>query len=228
MFKGPMVSGIAIFAAILSPFLAFLGLIYKDFYLPKIFLKRKIQAKFEENEGFQIHVKAANLSHLLQSQDPRDHEEIKRLNLQIKPKPNLIVLIGESGIGKTASISAYAMILRSQGHPVFYYSLSKSPEKAAITLDTFLQGAFGKCEIEEVCEIIEKLYCSKGITPTLIIDDIHFCQNDGKLASDVLTTINKLFYQRLELNIVMLSSVNKFAYRMTTGYFSQVFFEFLK
>ena len=196
-------------------------------YYPKLVQKWEIQSKFEEDKDFEYGVNAAKLSHLLNSANPHEEEEIKRLNLPKVPKPNLIVLVGESGIGKTASICAYAKILRSERHPVIFYSFGKPETKDDISLDTFLKKVFGSDDIKKVCEFLKKAYYSKGITPTLILDNIHYCQyDDCHLASHILTTINQQLYQFLRLNIIMLSSVNNFAYKMETGSFIFQIFAF--
>ena len=160
--------------------------------------------KFQKEENFINAVKKANLSEKLTSNNPHDLPEIKRLQLPKFPRSNLILLVGESGIGKTASICLYAKILSDQGHPVLYYSL----DQQTIKLESFLLDAFGTTRITEIYNMINKNFVSKNITPTMIIDNIHYCQNDLKSASDLLNFINDKLFQKIGCNVIMVSSNN--------------------
>ena len=149
--------------------------------------------------------------------------EIKRLELAATPQKSLAVLIGESGIGKSTSVCKYAKILRAQGHPVYYFVMKKR-DKKNLTFNSFLMEAFGTENFQQIYDVIKENYTLKGKNATLIIDNIHYCQNNGVLCSSILTTLNNYFFQMLKMNIIMVSAVNDFAYRMNDGI---VFFFFL-
>ena len=193
--------------------------------LEKADLTTQILEKFEKSDRFLhfskpiIDGKQSHVSHKLSEKELQEmHEtsEIKRLGLAPTPKANLIVLIGESGIGKTTSVAKYSKILREQGQPVYYLSVDKT-DKKTLTKSSFLMRAFGTDDIEQICDVIYKNYTLKGKKATLIIDNIHYLQNNGVLCSSILTTINNQFFQGLNMNVIMVSSVNDFAYRMDDG-----------
>ena len=169
----------------------------------------QIRRKFEKSNSFLPFSKSLNLNNQLENA----HEaiEIKRLGLSSIPTENLAIIVGESGIGKTTSICHYAKVLREQGYPVYYFTVQNGKD---FSLESFLMKAFGTSNLEVIYNEIEKRYTSKGKTATFIIDNIHYCEND---ASAILTTLNTTFFQALKMNIIMLSSVNWFAYDMETG-----------
>ena len=144
-----------------------------------------------------------------------DAIEIKRLILTPTPQNSLSVLIGESGIGKSSSVCKYARILREQGEPVYYVSLIKQDKP--MTRDTFLMNLFGTEDFQKIYDVLEKNYTVKGKTATLIIDNIHYLQHNGVLCSSILSTLNLGFFQMLKMNVIMLSAVNDFAYKMNYG-----------
>lgn len=188
----------------------------------KLYFPQNIVLKFETEDNFSYSLNESNLSGISLSKNPHNLPEIARLHLPKIPTPKLIVLIGDSGIGKTSSICLYAKILRKEGNPVYYYSFRK-PEKEDISLSTFLKDAFGTEKPEEVIDAISNIYSKKNMTPTFIIDNIHFCQNEGELASPIFNFINDTLFQKLRLNVVMLSSNFTFVERMAT----EVFFLFI-
>ena len=189
--------------------------------LEKADLTTQILEKFEKSDRF-LHFSKPIIDHVSHKlsekelQEMHETSEIKRLGLAPTPKANLIVLIGESGIGKTTSVAKYSKILREQGQPVYYLSVDKT-DKKTLTKSSFLMRAFGTDDIEQICDVIYKNYTLKGKKATLIIDNIHYLQNNGVLCSSILTTINNQFFQGLNMNVIMVSSVNDFAYRMDDG-----------
>ena len=189
--------------------------------LANLHIYQNIVLKFETEDNFSFSLNGSNLSEISLSKNPHDLPEISRLHLPKIPTPKLIVLFG---FGKTSSICLYVKILREEGNPVYYYSFKKA-EKEDVSLSNFLKDAFGTEKPEEVCDTITKIYSKKNMTPTFVIDNIHFCQNDGELATPIFTFIHDTLFQKVGLNIVMLSSNFTFVMRMATEV--EFFFFFL-
>ena len=176
------------------------------------------ETKFDNNKPKEPHTNK-------DLQEMHDVIEIRRLNLSSTPENRLTVLVGESGIGKSTSVCKYAKILRQQGSPVYYFCMNKR-DKKSMTISSFLMDLFGTDNLQQIYDVIENNYTSKGKTATLIIDNIHFCQNKGVFCSSILTTLNNTFFQRLKMNVIMSSSVNDYAYRMNYGIHFTYFYDF--
>ena len=171
--------------------------------LQKHDIEEVIVNKFEKNAKF-----------ITFSRKMTDLIEIDRLRLPKAPQSqSLVVLVGESGIGKTTSICNYAKLLREKGFPVYYIYLNKGPKN----INTFLMENFETENLNEIGDIINKNYNNQNKIATLIVDNIHVCQKDGELFSDILTTLNNTFCQDLKMNVIMVSSQNEFAYKMNRG-----------
>ena len=170
-------------------------------------LEKQILDKFENSTTFFKNDKKSK-NQFVELEDPESFG-IKRLNLPSNPTEGLTVLVGESGVGKTTSVCKYAKNLRDNGYPVYYYTLRDKNENT--TRNLFIQ-AFATDDLEAISEVIIKNYTSKGKTATFIIDNIDYCEKDGQMGENTLIPLNVIFYQRLGMNVVMLSSVNQFAY----------------
>ena len=123
----------------------------------------------------------------------------------------LSVVVGESGIGKSTEICGYAKELREKGLPVIYFSF---PKNAGYKFEDALNSIFGTSDEAIISQTIEENYTKKGIVATIIIDNIHYAVNNGKLDEGLLTFLNVRFFRELKMAIIMLSSVNSVGYEI--------------
>ena len=120
-------------------------------------------------------------------------------------------MVGESGIGKTTSVMAFAHKLHQKGQPVIVTSLEKNQK---FDLEAFLIKVFGTNDRDLLETVLQNEFISKNKIPLLIIDNIHYALDENKKINEQLLTCLNNFYQRRQLSVIMLSSVNNSAYEI--------------
>ena len=177
----------------------FLATPYYDVRFKEQSKTKMISDKFSEDDLFLRYLSHKSIEILKPEQ---------RMNFRPN-EPTLTVVVGESGIGKTTEICHYAKELREAGHPVLYYTVEENPKN-----NDFLYKIFGTSDTDMIMNSLEENFTKKNIFPTLIIDNIHHAVIDGKIDEGLLTFLNGKLYQGLDMQIIMLSSVNGAAYEM--------------
>lgn len=107
-------------------------------------------------------------------------------------RKNNIILVGASGVGKTAVVEGLARLIVEDKVPeaiknAVIYSLDVSSLMASSGLRGELEG-----RIKSIIEAIEKQGAEKGIVPILFIDEIHMIMNAGSSSSGSLDIANML------------------------------------
>ena len=127
------------------------------------------------------------------------------------PECSLLVIVGESGIGKSTALKEYAKKLRKENIPVMYISIER--DKPFI-FQSFLMDVFGTTNRNDFSNVIRKFEMS----PTLIVDNIQLAKNDdGTLNEKLLTFLNGFLMQSLGMKIILLSSQNRIASEIKSG-----------
>ena len=188
--------------------------IYNSYY-EKMLKEKGILHKFGKDDAYQM---------FLPKQTVENLKPERRMNFT-NNQSILSVVVGNSGIGKTAEICQYAKELREAGHPVIYIHLSKETN---YNFKALLEEIFGTSDKEIIIQTTENNYTKKDIVPTLIIDNIHYAVINDKIDQDLLTFFNGQFYQGLKMAIIMLASVNGAAHEMNECNFFIGFFLYFK
>ena len=126
-------------------------------------------------------------------------------------KKILVAIVGESGIGKTTSIIAFAQKQKKDGYPVIYAPLCK---EKTFNFDKFLLDVFGTNDKNRITQVIEHEAVTSEKIPMLIIDNINFAlDEDKKIDLTLLSYLNGL-HQLWGLSVIMISSLNNAAYEI--------------
>lgn len=147
----------------------------------------------------------------------------KRMNFS-SDEPALLVVVGESGIGKTTEICKYVEEIRKTGHPALYVNMSLNK---TYNFAQFLDETFGTSDSSLILNTIEKKFTKKGIVPTFIIDNIHYARVDDKIDTALLTFLNGEFYQGLKMSVIMVASINEAAYEIQSCIFFSIGFSLI-
>jgi len=107
-------------------------------------------------------------------------ETISRLNY-LKKVRGIGVIVGESGIGKTSALRAFANDLNSSMFKVIY-----SPQSTGSVMDFYRNLASGLGEkpvfrrsdlFKQIQNAISNYYVKKNVTPVFIMDEMHLSSN---------------------------------------------------
>ena len=142
-----------------------------------------------------------------------------------KENPTLSIVVGESGIGKTACLCKLAQTLRKEGHLVYFISPEKTKK---FDVNIFFLKYFGINNSDEISKQLVKNFYSQVSdnantrndrkTPVLIIDNIDYCKDgDGKIDSTLLTFLNNNVYQQVPMSVIMVTSNDRIAYEINDG-----------
>ena len=132
----------------------------------------------------------------------------KNIASLLEDSVGVIVIAGESGIGKTTAFKSYVHQRRAQGLPSYYMKLSSTD-----TLESMLKMCFNTDNKQLVLDSL-KLYSKKGKVPLLVIDDIQkaYSPNGDRFEPGILE-----FFQDFKANggqVFLLSSVSSVAYKI--------------
>ena len=114
---------------------------------------------------------------------------------------------------------AFAHKLHQKGQPVIVTSLEKNQK---FDLEAFLIKVFGTNDRDLLETVLQNEFISKNKIPLLIIDNIHYALDEHKKINEQLLTFLNNFYQRRQLSVIMLASVNNSAYEIKNCIFFDI------